>query len=228
MELFGHARSERRRREERGIAFPILDGRQSVGALIVFGPPETLPADARETIMWHCVDAGPRIAAAWQTQVAERAMATDPTTRLLNAEAIARAADEWTEGSCAVAVLEITGFDRLLELGGPPLSAAALRHVSRILRESLREDDLPVRVDQSRFASWLPHTALGDARVVAERFAHGLRTRHLDWAGGTLALACRVGVAAYPETVSDPEDLLEAATEALAAPPAPAQAPAIT
>ena len=218
MELFGHATSERRCREERGTAFPVLDGGRAVGALVVFGPPDTLRPAVRERIMWYAVDAGARLAGAREARFAETQALADKSTGLPNRAALDRVVLGWTDGPCALVVVEITDYEVLIERHGPAAGNAALAHVAAAVRNGLREDDLPARLEGAgaRFAAWLPHTPFLDAALVADRILTAINANPLEWGGDMLELACTSSHVAIPETVQNPKDLVAAAERALA------------
>lgn len=213
-ELFGRGVAERRRRRERGMAFPLRDGREGVGALVLFGPPETLDAEGRERIMWYAVDAGPRLARAVQVRRAERLALTDTLTSLPNRRAFERALGA-ADGPCAVLIVDLDHFKQLNDGFGHVAGDAALKHVARVLREALRTDDLPARFGGEEFAVWLPATPLGDAVDVAQRVRAAIAASVFRWGGAELRLTCSIGVAAVPETAKRVANLVSAADAAL-------------
>ena len=215
VDLFGHPRPERRRREEIGTAFPLLDGRRNVGALIVFGPPDTLPAGIRERVVWYAVDAGPRVAAAWAVRAAEAQAMTDELTKLANRVALERALASWGKEPCSLLVVELDASDGILFGFGPVAKNAALQHVARVVRDALREDDVSAKLEGPRFAAGLPQTPIADANLVAERIRSAVSTRVMRWGRADLKLSCSIGIAGMPETVQKPVHLLEAAEQML-------------
>ena len=214
-DLFGHALSERRRRDEQGVAFPLRDGREGIGALVLFGPSDTLDPGVRERIMWYTVDAGPRLAMAMQLRSAETRAMTDGLTGLANRRSLERAMAGWAEGPCALLCVDIDNFKKLNDGFGHAAGDAALKHVARVFRRALREDDVAARTGGEEFALWLPYTALPQALQVAERVREGVETSTLRWGGADVKLTCSVGAAAVPETVSQVANLLTAADAAL-------------
>ena len=212
-ELFGRPRSERRRREERGVAFPLLEGRTSVGAVVVFGPPRTLTAQQRERIMWYAVAAGPRIAGAWEARNAESQVMIDAVTKVASEAGLRRTLEMWTVGECALVVLEIQSFEEIREGFGPQAATAALRHASRVLQGALRDDDVPARIKESMFAAWLPHTPVDHAHLVAQRVQSALTAKVLDWGGVELKVGCHLSVSSCPEDASTAMELLRRALD---------------
>ena len=214
-DLFGYPRPERRRREEIGVAFPMLDGRRSAGAMIVFGPHETLSEDQRERIMWYAVDAGPRVAAAWAERAAEGRAMTDDLTKLANPAALRKAVTSWGNEPSSLIVVELDVVEEILFGFGPVARDAAFQHVASVVRDALREDDVAAKLEGARIAVGLPQTPFSDANLVAERIRSAVSTRVMRWGSADLKLSCSVGVAGMPENVAKPVDLLGAAERML-------------
>lgn len=214
-ELFGHTMPDRRRRDEGGTAFPLRDGRQGVGALVVFGPHATLSTEARERIVAFAGDAGPHLAAAAHVRAAENRAMTDALTGLANRRGLERAMSDWSDSACALICVDLDHFKQLNDGFGHAAGDAALKHVARILRESLRDDDVASRIGGEEFALWLPGAALPKAEEVAERVRAAVERAILQWGGADIRLTCSLGLAGVPDTVSRPENLLGAADVAL-------------
>jgi diguanylate cyclase (GGDEF)-like protein len=215
-ELFGTERSDRRRGVEPAIAFPLRDGPEGVGALVIFGPPESLEPSARERVTGYAVDAGPRLAHAMQVRVAESRAETDELTRLPNRRSLDHALRDWGPGEAgALLCVDLDFFKHVNDSHGHAAGDAALKHLARIFRRALRDGDVAARIGGEEFAIWLPNTPLAPALEVAERIRAAVQASALPWAGQELKLTCSVGVSAFPETVSDPGNLFTAADSAL-------------
>lgn len=215
VDLFGYARPERRRREETGTAYPLLDGRHNVGALIVFGPNDMLSVETRARIKWYAIDAGPRVAAAWGVREAEAQAMTDELTKLANRAALEGALASWDDEPCSLLVVELDVIDEILFGFGPVAKNAALQHVARVVRDALREDDVSAKLEGPRIAAGLPQTPMADANLVAERIKSSISTRVMRWGSTDLKLSCSIGIAGMPETVKRPVDLIGAAEQML-------------
>ena len=214
-ELFGQFRADRRRRDEQGVAYPLRDGRQGVGALVVFAAPEQLGDAVQSRLMGLAEESGPRLAMAAAIRAAETRAQTDELTGLWNRRALDRAMQTDSSFECALLLVDLDHFKKLNDSFGHTAGDAALRHVARVLRAALREKDLAARVGGEEFACWLPNTPLHQAREVAERVRQSVGAARLYWAGAELSLACSVGVAAKPETVGQTANLYAAADAAL-------------
>lgn len=214
-ELFGQLRADRRRREEQGVAFPLHDGRQGVGALVVFGRPAQLGGAVQQRLMGLAEENGPRLAMAAAIRAAETRAQTDELTGLWNRRALDRTVQSDQSTECALLLVDLDHFKKLNDSFGHAAGDAALRHVARVLRSTLREQDLAARVGGEEFALWLPNTSLERACEVAERVREAVDGATLYWAGAELSIACSVGVAAKPATVGQAANLYTAADAAL-------------
>lgn len=215
-DLFGQRRTDRRMRQMGGTAFPLRDGREAVGALVVFGiGAEGLDAAVMERLMWLTVDAGPRLASALAVRAAETKALTDALTGLPNRRALDHAMAKWAGGSGALLCVDIDHFKQFNDGYGHVAGDAALKHVAQVFRRTLREHDLAARVGGEEFALWLPDTPLHRALEVAERVRQHVASAALHWNGMDLKITCSVGVAAMPDSVARLENLYGAADAAL-------------
>ena len=92
---------------------------------------------------------------------------------------------------------------------------SALRHVAGILQSAVREKDLAARIGGEEFAVWMPDTPLAEGMEVAERIRRAVETTMWRWNGSAYAMTVSCGVAAYPDTVGDVNNLRSAADAAL-------------
>ncbi|HEX9581134.1 MAG TPA: GGDEF domain-containing protein [Gemmatimonadales bacterium] len=214
-ELFGHLRSDRRQQDEEGTAFPLHDGRQPVGSLVVFCRPDDLEPDTRERLMEVVAWSGPRLGSAAAVRAAEMRAHTDELTGLWNRRLLETMMQDALGDPCALLLLDLDRFKSLNDNLGHAAGDAALRHVARVLRGGLRGDDLAARVGGEEFALWLPGTPLTRAVEVAERVRSAVADSRFHWAGAELGLTCSIGVAAKPEIVQQTANLYTAADAAL-------------
>ena len=214
-ELFGQLRADRRRRDEQGVAFPLHDGRQGVGALVVFGRPDQLGGAVQQRLVSLAEENGPRLAIAAAIRAAETRAQTDELTGSWNRRALDRIMQLDQSAECALLLVDLDHFKKLNDSLGHAAGDAALRHVARVFRSTLREQDLAARVGGEEFALWLPSTSVERAREVAERVRQAVGGAKLYWAGAELSITCSVGVAAKPATVGQTANLYSAADAAL-------------
>jgi diguanylate cyclase (GGDEF)-like protein len=144
-----------------------------------------------------------------------RLTGTDPATGLASAQgfrdrmerAVARSAR--TGRVTSILILELDGFQNLLEAHGAASLAHILEAFAISLNRTLREVDLCGRLEGGRFAALLHQTQPGEALLAAERvrvtwadlpLTQGSRSFHATLSGG---------VASTREPVSSCQELLE-------------------
>jgi diguanylate cyclase (GGDEF)-like protein len=119
-----------------------------------------------------------------------------------------------TQTPLSVIVGDLRGLEELRRRRGPVLAQGALRAASAAFREQLRPTDSLARIGESTVAVVAPFSGDHVAYVLAERMLDGLRT-----AGDTAAadLGLRFGIASFPSDARAADELLDAASRALAA-----------
>jgi diguanylate cyclase (GGDEF)-like protein len=214
-DLLGHPRSDRRRGIEAGLAFPVRDGRRPVGALLVFGPPDRLEPEEKETVERLLFASAPRVAHLLAVEAREVRARTDELTGLPNRRGLERAVAGLESGRAALLIADLDHFKRVNDRFGHVAGDAALRHVAGLLRRALRSQDTAVRIGGEEFALWLPDADLAVAAEVAERVRSMIEEAPLRWNGEEIRLTCSLGVAAMPGSTSAVANLYRAADAAL-------------
>lgn len=220
-DIFGPGVPERRRQDRAGMAYPLVDGHFPIGALVLLGPPIERESPLAEQIGRLVVELGPRLAAARAVHEAEQRAVLDPLTGLRNRRELERQVDlfrDTAEGPAETATLVYADLDRFKALNdtlGHAAGDAALRHVAGVLQAQIRDGDLVARIGGEEFAVWLPHTPLAEGLEVAERIRRAVEATLWRWNGTPYPLAASCGVASYPESVRDVNNLRSAADAAL-------------
>lgn len=215
-ELFGHPRTDRRRREERGIAFPVRDDRQrSFGALVVFQTPDLVSEALHTAISELATEAGAEIAHLLAVHMVEQRALTDELTGLPNRREFERAQRSAKTTPVALLCLDIDHFKAINDAHGHVAGDAVLKHLARLLQRALRDDDLAARIGGEEFALWLPATALAEATDVAERVRQTVERSPCLWGGREIPFTCSIGVAAVPESGTSIANLYSLADAAL-------------
>jgi diguanylate cyclase (GGDEF)-like protein len=220
-DVFGPGVPERRRLEREGVAYPLRDGHLVAGALVLIGPslaPESLQAQQLQRLV---VELGPRLAAAQAVHEAEQRAVRDPLTGLVNRREFERRLDVFRAEASAggeVATLvyvDIDHFKRLNDSLGHAAGDSALRHIAGVLSAQIRDGDLVARIGGEEFAVWLPRTGLPEGLDVAERIRRAVETGGWRWSGTVVPLSASCGVASFPATVGDVNNLRVMADAAL-------------
>ena len=214
-ELFGALRADRRRQTMGGVAFPLWDGRECIGALAVFGDHSTMDSEIRDKVQWLVTNAGPRLGRAAALRSAESRAMTDELTGLPNRRALERAMHGHTKGACSLLCIDLDHFKALNDGFGHAAGDAALRHVAAIFKKALRAGDVPARIGGEEFALWLPGASAEKAMEVASRIRESVRGSVLSHGGAEITITCSIGVASVPESVSQVDNLLGAADVAM-------------
>lgn len=115
----------------------------------------------------------------------------------------------------SVVILDVDHFKRFNDTWGHEAGDRVLKHVADLLRNTVRELDLPARLGGEEFVVLLPETGLRPAAEVAERIRRAIEVRSVVWNGRPLSVTVSLGVAACPDCVATPGELLAAADAAL-------------
>ena len=224
-DIFGPGMPERRRQERVGVAYPLVDGHFTVGALVLLGPTIAANAAVSEQIGRLVMELGPRVAAARAVHEAEERAVLDPLTGLRNRREFEKQVDEERlsrEGGAAAVrepgtliYVDLDHFKALNDTLGHAAGDAALRHVAGILQAQVRDVDLVARIGGEEFAVWLPRAPLDQGLDVAERMRRAVESSGWRWNATPYPMTASCGVAAYPETVRDINNLRSAADAAL-------------
>jgi len=222
-DIFGPGVPERRRQERAGSAYPLMDGHFAIGALVLLGPAILPNSPLAEQVGQLVAELGPRLAAARAVHEAEQRAVIDPLTGLRNRREFERQIEAFKSrqkerGPGEVVTLVYADLDRFKALNdglGHAAGDSALRHFSSVLQKQIRDRDLVARIGGEEFAVWLPGTPLGEGMEVAERIRRAVETEAWQWNGSRYPLTVSCGVAGFPESVGDLNNLRGAADAAL-------------
>ncbi len=213
-ELLGIDPDERRRRGEAGVAYPLHDGTNGFGALVVFGRPEHVSPEIREQVAALAAQMSPHMAAAAAVRAAENRATTDQLTGLPNRRVLERALAQ-AHGVTSLLMVDVDHFKQINDGYGHPAGDAALRQLAQVFNRTLREGDLATRIGGEEFALLLRGADQRVATEVAERVRKATADTVLAWAGAELRFTCSIGVASYPSPVKEAANLVTTADAAL-------------
>lgn len=208
-------RKDRRRTASGGVSIPVAQGPDVVGAVVAFGLPPAGTQDAVAGITELVRKFSPVLVPAHTAAVAVRRSETDELTGLPNRRALNRATSRRNVDRAGLIMLDIDHFKQINDTFGHPAGDAALKHIARLLRETLRERDVAARVGGEEFAIWVPGADLATTFEVAERLRQRVATSPFRAEGQERILTVSCGVAAFPTPIGAIENMMGAADIAL-------------
>lgn len=201
------------------VELPLNAGRHSFGRLVLTG--REFSAEARETAALLVGQAIVALENARLHRIVERQALVDGLTGLANRRHAEEAlAIELTRASrfgtpLSLVVADLDSFKAVNDRYGHPSGDAVLRELADVLRDSVREIDLPARWGGEEFVLLLPSTDTVGAAQVAERVRRSLAERTIVSPDGEpMRITASFGVASYPPARSARE-LVAAADSAL-------------
>jgi diguanylate cyclase (GGDEF)-like protein len=217
-DVFGAALADRRRQDRMGTVYPLMDGHCAIGALVVTGAPIDPESPLAEQLPRLAEELGSRLAAARAVHEAEQRAVLDPLTGLRNRRELERQLSRRhgeVPPQVTLIYLDLDRFKALNDTLGHAAGDSALRHVAGILQAAIRDKDVAARIGGEEFAVWMPHTPLAQGLDVAERIRRAVETSEWHWNGTRHPFTASCGVAGYPESVADVDNLRSAADAAL-------------
>ena len=115
----------------------------------------------------------------------------------------------------ALLLLDIDLFKGINDEHGHEAGDEVLRVVAGVLRNAIRDVDVPARHGGEEFVVLLPETPLAAARDVAERIRTAVAGAHVAAGSAIIPVRISVGVSACPELVASPGELIASADGAL-------------
>lgn len=193
------------------------------GALLIARPPATAGG------AWWAVGVATMAIAAIVTRVVRRqlelliarlsdAARTDPLTGLPNRRGFRERLDLELErarrGAVPMSVLagDLDHFKDVNDRSGHQVGDTVLQRVAALLRDGVRQLDVPARIGGEEFALILPGADADAALAVAERLRCALRDAFAD---ATVPITISFGVASHPAHAETAASLVRAADEAL-------------
>jgi diguanylate cyclase (GGDEF)-like protein len=205
----------------RELAIPL--GSEEVETAVLYLAPDgaDFSDEARELAHWLSSQASIALENARLHRLVERQASTDGLTELPNRRhfeeslegEISRA--ERFGGGLALVLADLDDFKQVNDRYGHQAGDEVLRAFADVLRETVREIDLPARYGGEEFAVLLPQTDPRGAEQLAERLRTSLAARRLTTGPeGIVAVTASFGVASFPEAPTSAA-LFAAADEAL-------------
>ncbi|MFA5845310.1 MAG: sensor domain-containing diguanylate cyclase [Thermodesulfovibrionales bacterium] len=204
------------------MALPLLYENKLLGLFVMLsGKKDFLDTFQRELLKVMCNQASTSIANAKLHAEIEKLATTDGLTTLFNhrifQEKLSEKFKELNRYSepTSLLLIDIDFFKKVNDTYGHPVGDLVLKGVSKIIKETIRDIDIPARYGGEEFAAILPKTDTKGARNIAER----LRTKVMDTSFSAdsvpFNITLSIGIATSPGDAKSKEDLIEKADQAL-------------
>ena len=193
-----------------------------MGRLLLYAPAGgSFDREAEQLAQWLAAQASVALENERLHRTVKRQAITDELTQLANrrrfTETLAleiRRAERFGD-PLALVLADLDDFKSINDRFGHGTGDLVLQRFADVMRENMRDFDLPVRFGGEEFAVLLPETGLEGGRQLALRLATALAGLRMPEIGGDRApVTASFGVASFPEAGSA-DELLSAADEAL-------------
>jgi len=115
----------------------------------------------------------------------------------------------------ALVILDLDHFKQINDTYGHQAGDAALKELANQLRSDIRHEDVLCRYGGEEFVILMPRMPLAIAAERAERWRRAIGEIRVRFGSFELAFTTSAGVAAYPDHARMPDDLMQAADQAL-------------
>lgn len=112
-------------------------------------------------------------------------------------------------------MISIDGHKEIQRQYGALTSDAVLKVVATVLRECVRDVDIPCRYSGDEFAIVLPETNAAGAAVVAERIRQRVGTQAITHNWNNLKVTASIGLASFPAHAREHDELIARSLQAL-------------
>lgn len=118
-------------------------------------------------------------------------------------------------GPLSLMLTDIDFFKKINDTYGHPAGDLVLKGVSKIIRETVRDIDIPARYGGEEFAVILPGADSEGAKKIAERLRKTIMNASFPSEGATIKVTISIGIATSPHDAKNKEELIERADQAL-------------
>ncbi len=201
------------------IAVPLVAHGELVGALAMYsGTPRRFSGDTQRLVRLYAAQTAIAIANARLLAETHRLARHDDLTGVLNRRSLmdrleSEVAQATRHGDIfAVVLCDLDGLKRVNDSAGHLAGNEVLVKVARVMRESVRAEDVVARFGGDEFVLLLPRTGLLPAQALVGRIAARLRDEGYHWAGRDQPLPrVSFGIAWFPEDGKTADALLASA-----------------
>jgi diguanylate cyclase (GGDEF)-like protein len=115
----------------------------------------------------------------------------------------------------SLVMMSIDGYKEISRQYGALTADAVLKVIANVLRESVRDVDVPSRYSGDEFAIVLPETNAAGAAVVAERIRQRVGTQAITHNWNNLKVTSSIGLASFPAHAREHDELVARSIQAL-------------
>jgi diguanylate cyclase (GGDEF)-like protein len=201
------------------VTLEVLEGRSAT--MTLYASTAGFNPDARDAAAWIAAQAVIALENARLHSLVQLQAVTDELTGLANRRRFLQQLDleitrsRRSHAPLGIVLADLDDFKRVNDTYGHDAGDDALRAFAEVLRASVRDVDLPVRLGGEEFAVLLPDTNLAGASQLAERIRRALETAAITTRDGRIRLTASFGVSCFPTAATSAEDLLGDADERL-------------
>jgi diguanylate cyclase (GGDEF)-like protein len=198
------------------IEFPLQVAGGRAAVLTLYPPTSGFTDEARDAAAWIAAQALIALENAHLHGLVQRQAVTDELTGLANrrrflAQMDAEVARSRRSGSpLAIVLSDLDDFKQVNDKYGHEAGDRTLRAFADILREAVRDVDLPVRLGGEEFAVLLPDTDLVGGANLAERLRTTLEKHEIQSGASRIRVTASFGVSCYPLAASSDDLLVDA------------------
>lgn len=116
---------------------------------------------------------------------------------------------------CSLVMFDIDDFKAINDTYGHPAGDEVIRHVSQLLKKTVRKSDVCGRYGGEEFTVLLPETTLDQAKYFAERLRKRIEESIVYFEGARITFTISVGIGLSSETFARYSDWLSAVDTAL-------------
>ncbi len=151
----------------------------------------------------------------------EETVRTDPLTGLLNRRGCKEKMDEQLnqfkryKRPFSVLILDVDHFKSINDTFGHDAGDVVLVDLSRLMENSIRQQDFLCRWGGEEFVLLLTETAISGAKEIAERLRSSVETHHFTYLDNKIPVTISIGISHYSEINQDVDSVIKMADNRL-------------